>query len=55
MFSQINHDLWDLLIRFSICNEYNDIGFISFQKIYFKFQNCSNLNALGGKFDLDIK
>ena len=39
--------------RFNISSENKDFGFNSFQKI--NFQNVSHLNALGSKYDLDIK
>ena len=41
------------LIRFNISSENNDFGFNSIQKI--NIQKNSHLNALGSKFDLDIK
>ena len=41
------------LIRLNISSENNDLGFHSFQKI--NFQKFSHLNALGSKFDLDVK
>ena len=42
------------LIRFNISSENNDFGFYSIQKINFSKKN-TNLNALGSKFDLDVK
>ena len=39
------------LIRFNISSENNDFGFNSIQKINFS----KNLNAIGSKFDLDVK
>ena len=41
------------LIRFNISSENNDFGFKSIQKI--NFSKKINLNALGSKFDLDVK
>ena len=41
------------LIRFNISSENNDFGFNSIQKI--NFSKNSHLNALGSKFDLDVK
>ena len=41
------------LIRFNISGENNDFGFNSIQKS--TFQNISHLNAIGSKFDLDVK
>ena len=41
------------LIKFNISSENNDFGFNSIQKINFKKK--SHLNALGRKFDLDVK
>ena len=40
------------LIRFNISSENNDFGFNSIQK---SFQKISHLNAIGSKFDLDVK
>ena len=41
------------LIRFHISSENNDFGFNSIQKI--NFSKISHLNAIGSKFDLDVK
>ena len=41
------------LIRFNISSENNDFGFNSIQNQLFKKK--SHLNALGNKFDLDVK
>ena len=41
------------LIRFNISSEKNDFCFNSIKKI--NFQKHTHLNALGSKFDLDIK
>ena len=41
------------LIWFNISSENNDFGLNSFQKK--KFSKKSHLNALGSKFDLDVK
>ena len=41
-------------IRLNISSENKDIGFSSFQKKS-TFQKFPHLNALGSKFDLDIK
>ena len=41
------------LIRFNISSENNDFGLNNIQKS--TFQKKSHLNALGSKFDLDIK
>ena len=38
---------------FNISSENNDFGLNSFQKM--KFSKKSHLNALGSKFDLDVK
>ena len=38
---------------FNISRENNDFGLNSFQKM--KFKKKSHLNALGSKFDLDVK
>ena len=43
--------LWPLHLKIS--SENNDFGFKSIQKI--NFQKMSNLNALGSKFELDVK
>ena len=40
-------------IRLNISTENNDIGFSSIQKS--TFQKFPHLNALGSKFDLDVK
>ena len=40
-------------IRFNISSENNDFGFNSIKKI--TFQKISLLNAIGSKFDLDVK
>ena len=42
------------LIRFNIAGENNDLSFHSFQRKS-TFQKFSHLNALGSKFDLDVK
>ena len=41
------------LIMFNISSENNDFGFNSIPKT--TFQKNSHLNALGSKFDLDVK
>ena len=41
------------LIRFNISSENNDFGFNSIQKS--SFPKISHLNAIGSKFDLDVK
>ena len=41
------------LIRFNISSKNNDFGFNSIQKI--NFSKISHLNAIGSKFDLDVK
>ena len=41
------------LIRFNISSENNDFGFNSIQKI--NFSKSSHLNAMGSKFDLNVK
>ena len=41
------------LLRLSISSDYIDFGFNSFQKII--FLKKSHLNALGSKFDLEVK
>ena len=41
------------LIRFNISSKNNDFGFKSIKKT--TFQKISHLNALGSKFDLDVK
>ena len=41
------------LIRFHISSENNDFGFNSIQKS--TFPKISHLNAIGSKFDLDVK
>ena len=41
------------LIRLNISSKNNDFGFNSIQTI--NFQKKSNLNALGSKYDLDVK
>ena len=41
------------LIRFNISSENNGFDFNSIKKS--TFQNISHLNALGSKFDLDVK
>ena len=56
--SKVNLDLWNLFfshchIRLNKPSENNDIGFSSFKKI--NFSKISHLNALGSKFDLDVK
>ena len=40
-------------ISLNISSDYNDFGFNSFQKS--SFQKKSHFNALGSKFDLDVK
>ena len=40
-------------IRLNISSDYNDFGFNSFKKS--TFQKKNPLNALGSKFDLDVK
>ena len=42
------------LIWFNISSENNDFGLNSFQKMKFS-KKKSHLNALGSKFDLDVK
>ena len=42
------------LIRLNISSENNDFGFNSIQKINFS-KKKSHLNALGSKFDFDVK
>ena len=42
------------LIRFNISSENNDFGFNSIQKNQHLKRN-SHLNAIGSKFDLDVK
>ena len=53
--SKVNLDLWNLFIdtRLNISSENNDFGFHRIQKT--TFQKISHLNALGSKFDLDVK
>ena len=41
------------LIRFNISSENNDFGFNIIQKT--TFQKFSHFNALGSKFDIDVK
>ena len=43
----------NFLNRFNISSQNNDFGFNKIQKI--TFQKISHLNALGSKFDLDVK
>ena len=42
------------LIGFNISNDNNDFGFNSIQKINL-FKKISHLNAIGSKFDFDVK
>ena len=56
---KVNLDLWNLFIAivsfwFNISSENNDFGLNSFQKIKFS-KKKSHLNALGSKYDLDVK
>ena len=55
---KVNLDLLNLFIAIvslglTVSSENNDFGFNSIQKI--NFSKKSHLNALGSKFDLDIK
>ena len=52
--SKVNLDHWNLFIdtRLNISSENNDFGFHSIQKTTLK---KSHSNALGSKFDLDVK
>ena len=57
--TKVNLDLWNfylaivLLGLINISSENNDFDFNSIQKS--TFQKITHLNALGSKFDLDIK
>ena len=54
--SKVNLDLCNLfiaIVTLNISREINDIGFSSFQKI--NFSRFPHLNAIGSKFDLDVK
>ena len=56
--AKVNLDLWNLfitsLISFNIISSKNNhFGFNSIKKI--NFSKKSHLNALGSKFDLDVK
>ena len=43
------------LIRFNRSSENDDFGFNSIQKINFSKKKSHMLNAIGSKFDLDVK
>ena len=48
------HEVWiKTVFRLTISSDYNDSIFNSFQNII--FSKKSHLNALGSKFDLDVK
>ena len=53
--SKVNLDFWNLFIetRLNISSENNDLGFQSIEKKLFK--KIFHSNALGSKFDLDLK
>ena len=56
---KVNLDLWNLfiaIVSFGLTykSENNDFGLNSFQRKW-KFQKKSHLNALGSKYDLDVK
>ena len=57
--SKVNLDLWNLYLAIvslgliNISSENNDFDFNRIQKS--TFQKITHLNALGSKFDLDVK
>ena len=59
--SNVNLDLWNLFIvivplgkyMLNISSDYNDFGVQQFSKII--FSKKSHLNAIGNKFDLNVK
>ena len=51
--SKVNLDLWNLFIAIVTLYENNDFGFNNFKKS--TFQIFPHLNALGSKFDLEVK
>ena len=56
--SKVNLDLWNLFIAIVTLEKTYQERIMTLASIVFKkstFQNFSHLNALGSKFDLDIK
>ena len=55
---KVNLDLWNLFIAIVSLGLTNQVKIITLASIVFKkstFQKNSHLNALGSKFDLDVK
>ena len=55
---KVNLDLWNLFIAIVSLGLTYQVRIMTKASTVFKkstFQKCSNLNALGSKFDLDVK
>ena len=56
--SKVNIDLWNLFLAIVTLDKTYQVRIMTLASIVFKkstFQNFSQLNALGSKFDLDVK
>ena len=56
--SKVNLDLWNLFIAFFTLDKTYQVRIMTLASMVFKqstFQKCPHLNALGSKFDLDVK
>ena len=56
--SKVNLDLWNLFIAIVSLGQTYQVRIMTFASTVFKkstFQKKSHLNALGSKFDLDVK
>ena len=56
--SKVNIDLWNLILAIVTLDKTYQVRIMTLASIVFKkstFQNFSHLNALGSKFDLDVK
>ena len=56
--SKVNLDLWNLIIAIVTLDNAYQVRKMTLASIVFKkstFQKISHLNALGSKFDLDVK
>ena len=56
--SKVNLDLWKLFIAIVTLNQTYKVRIITLASVVFKkstFQKFPHLNALGSKFDIDVK
>ena len=56
--SEVNFDLWNLFIAIVTLNQTYKVRIMTLASVVFKkstFQKFPHLNALGSKFDLDVK